>query len=675
MPRFPDRAVSNPSEDRVWFATLPLAIRRELGRLLPEFRSEDMESAAPPDYLQLFEGVALLLEHLTQKQPTILILEDLHWADEMSVRLLAFIGRRLGTWRLLLMVTMREEHLVDAPMLQRTLDELEHEPHVATVALGPLSRRDTTTLVEALAREGTDEAAVASLSEQVWRASEGNPFVVVEAMRSAAYGALSPGLEALPLPDRVGAIIGRQLDRLDERSRELVALASVMGREFEFALLQQVSGLEEEEAAWGVEQLTRRRVLHSVGERLDFTHDRVREVAYGRILAPRRRALHRRVAEALATLHVDLELHHLALGLHYAEGEDWTRAVVHLRRAGLTAIERSANREALACFERALAALAHLPETRESAELTIDIHLDLRNALRQLGERARMGEHLHEAEVLARTLGDQRRLARIATFRADERLITGDYNEAVRLGQGALSIARTLGDRSIEMVAMFSLGRTHAARGEFSDAASWFEQNAALEGDLRYERFGTTSIVSAVSGALLAGALCQLGRFEEAIGHAEVAVRIAEAADHPYTLYNGLFELGLAHVGRGDLTRATRALERSLELCRTWQIAVGTTIVAAALGAAYALAGRVADALPLVPGRCRAVPQSTVSRPAGVHASVRGDDLPPGRTDRRGRQPHARGAGGRPPLRGSGKRGPRSLPRRLRRVAGRRRRG
>ena len=348
-----------------WLETLPLAMRRELGRLLPELGPGDGESAAPPDYLKLFEGVGLLLGHVADRQPTVLILEDLHWADEMSVRLLAFIGRRLQAWRLLLMVTAREEDLVDAPMLQRTLGELEREPHVATVALGPLSRGDTVDLVQALSRPGSDEAAVARLSEQVWRTSGGNPFVVIEAMRAAAQEALSPGLEGLSLPERVRDIIGRQLDRLDERSRELVALASVVGREFEFALLQHVSGLGEEEAARGVEELTRRRVLHSVGERLDFTHDRVREVAYGRILAPRRKVLHRRVAEALATLHAEnLESHHLALGLHYAEGEVWDKAVVHLRRAGARAVERSANREAVACFERALAALAHLPDSR-----------------------------------------------------------------------------------------------------------------------------------------------------------------------------------------------------------------------------------------------------------------------------------------------------------------------
>jgi tetratricopeptide (TPR) repeat protein len=275
-----------------------------------------------------------------------------------------------------------------------------------------------------------------------------------------------------------------------------------------------------------------------------------------------------------------------------------------------------------------------------------------------------MGEHLHEAEGLARTLGDPHRLGWIATFMVSQCLVTGDYDEAVRFGQEALSIARTLGDRAIKVVATTFLGGTHTARGAFADAAAVLERNIALEGDLRHERFGAPVIPSALSGVRLAEVLSEIGRFDEAIAHAEAAVQIAEAADHPLTLYWGVFGLGLAHLRRGDLPRAIRVLEGGLDLCRTWQINILTPFVAATLGAAYALAGRADEGLLAGGGRRRGVPWSPDSQPAGAHSAVRGDDRPRGGADGRGQEPRSRGAGAQPPAGGPGQRGPRPLPRR-----------
>ena len=166
-------------------------------------------------------------------------------------------------------------------------------------------------------------------------------------------------------------------------------------------------------------------------------------MAYGGLLQERRRALHARIVEAIERLSPDrLAEQAERLAHHALRGELWEKAVAYLRQAGLRAMARSAYREAVAHFEQALGALRHLPETRETTELAIDLRLDLRNALLPLGEWARMAEHLHEAEGLARTLGDPRRLGRIATFMVTHCLTTGDYDGAVRFGQEALSHRR-----------------------------------------------------------------------------------------------------------------------------------------------------------------------------------------------------------------------------------------
>src|SRR5262245_23210180 len=556
--------------DGAWMETLPLVTRRELGRLWPEHGPQEGESSGPPDYLKLFAGIGLLIQHLADRQPTVLILEDLHWADEMSVRLLAFLGRRLSPWRLLLLVTARAEDLADAPMLQRTLCELEREPDVATVPLGPLSRDDTLDLVRILSGPGRAEAVAARLREHVWRASGGNPFVVIEAMRAAAHDALSPDLERLPLPERVRDLVGRQLDRVDERHRELVALASVVGREFEFSLLQHVSGLGEDETARGVEELIRRRVLHTVGERLDFTHDRVREVAYSRILGPRRRAFHRRVAEALTTLHAtELGSHHLALGRHYAEAEVWEQAAVHLRRAGRRAVERSANREAAACFESALTALAHLPDSRDTREQALEVRLDLQLLLRQLGETRRALERLREARALAEQLGDDRRLGWVFASMTGDHVQLGELDDALVSGTRALATAQALEDVPLRMAATNYLAQAHFMRGEYDCVVELATGNlAAAEADLGF--YAPYRRVGSLLWLLMS--LAHLGRFAQGEAHAAEAMQMVQLAPQPLNVVVAFGAAGTLRLFKGDWAAARSPLEHCVAVARAESI-------------------------------------------------------------------------------------------------------
>src|SRR5205085_963115 len=156
--------------------------------------------------------------------------------------------------------------------------------------------------------------------------------------------------------------------------------------------------------------------------------------------------------------------------------------------------------------------------------------------------------------------------------------------EALRCGHDALAIAIALGDRSIEVSSLAALGMVHDVRGEFREALDVLEQNVGLlQGDLVYERFGQGTSPSVLSRSYLADVLSQLGRFDEALAHAEEAVRIAEVVDHPFSLSFGLFDLGLAHFRRGETPRATAVLERCLDVCRTSEIVVLTPFVAAAL--------------------------------------------------------------------------------------------
>ena len=353
--------------------------RTELARLLPELGARGHGPPQDPvDYRQLFESVAQLVRHLALPRPVLLILEDLHWADEMSLRLLPFVGRRHQAWPLLVVGTAREEDLAGSPLLRRTLEDLARDQRLDELRLAPLSKEETLTLVRTLAPTASNETVMTGFAEQVWVISEGNPFAVVESVRALPKDPAADPSGKLPVPRRVREAVVRHLEALSERSRDLTTVAAVIGREFDFRLLQRSAGLEEHEAAESLEELVRRRVLHNVGERFDFTHDRIREVAYGRLLRERQRVLHARIASSMETLYADrLGEQVERLAHHAARGELGEKAVVYLRQAGVKAFANSAHSNALAYFTQAGELLARLEPGagRDREELSLRLAL------------------------------------------------------------------------------------------------------------------------------------------------------------------------------------------------------------------------------------------------------------------------------------------------------------
>ena len=268
--------------------------RAALSQILPEVDWPRGATDERLDFLRLFEAITDLVRAGTAGRPLVLILEDLHWADEMSLRLLSYLCRHLRHDSLLVAVTLR-----DAPDAQpgvlRALDELRRAGSMSPLPLHPLSREETAELTSHLVPR---RAAPAGLEDRIWEASRGNPFVIVETLRALADSDAS----ALPVATGVRELIARRLDRLGEMGRRVMAAAAVIGREFEFALVPPVAGIEEERAAEGVEDLVRHRLLREVGSRFELVHDRIRQVVYDDLLAPRRALLHRRAAQALEAL-------------------------------------------------------------------------------------------------------------------------------------------------------------------------------------------------------------------------------------------------------------------------------------------------------------------------------------------------------------------------------------
>ncbi|MGH7789231.1 MAG: hypothetical protein ACRERC_20345, partial [Candidatus Binatia bacterium] len=353
-------------------------------------------------------------------------------------------------------------------------------------------------------------------------------------------------------------------------------------------------------AAAGVEELVARRILHVVGERLDFTHDRIREVAYDQLIAPRRSLVHAAVAEAIEALYAsDLEAHCVALGTHWRRAGQWEKAVPYLRQAGLTAARRSAHREAMACFEQALEALQHLPGRRDLLEQAIDLRFALRHSCVAVGALDQIPGHLGAAEAAAEALGDHLRLAWVMVFRTSCDLLLGEKDRALQSGQRAVDLAEVLGEPKLRIAAHLYYGQTCHAVGQYRRAADLMRQSI---GSLESELVGRGDKAAQQIYTRTAGicSLAELGEFAEGLARAEEAIRLAETADRIYGLSHACFGLGFLHLRKGELGRALPVLERGLGLCEAQEVPLLGAALGALLGYAYALSGQPTKGIALL---------------------------------------------------------------------------
>jgi DNA-binding SARP family transcriptional activator len=420
------------------------------------------------DPLRLFEAVAQLLGHLAASGPLLLVLEDLQWADELSLNLLSFISRRVGGWAVMVLVTAREEEAT--PGLARLLRGLDEQGQL-TLRLGRLSRAQTTLLVRALAGSARRPRAQARLDAQVWALSEGNPFMVVETVRAAAERGRTRPSERLPLPDRIRRVVLGRLERLSEGAQRLVAAAAVIGREFEFDLLRRVAGLAERQTAEGVEELVRRGLLRASGELLEFTHDSIRQVAHERLLEPMRRGLHHATAEALEAAHADrLEAVRDRLAHHYAQGQDAPRAVKYLVLSAEAASARYAVTGAVRSLEQALEHARRLPAAERDRPL-VDVSLRLATALSNLGKFAEILKLLQPLRPMVERLADPA-VAGVYHFRlALSQSLLGDHAGARRAARQALADATAAGDAATTAKAHYVLAVEGFTTGGAADGA------------------------------------------------------------------------------------------------------------------------------------------------------------------------------------------------------------
>jgi tetratricopeptide (TPR) repeat protein len=242
-------------------------------------------------------------------------------------------------------------------------------------------------------------------------------------------------------------------------------------------------------------------------------------------------------------------------------------------------------------------------------EQAIDLRFDIRNALQPLGDQDRILEYLSEAEALAASLGDERRLGWVASHLTERYRIRGDTDRAADAGRRALDTAERLGDLAMQVVTNLSLGLLYRTLAEYRRAIEFLRWNIArLHGDLLHERFGLFGLPSVFSRTFSVLCLAELGEFAEGAVLGEESLRLVEAVDQPFSRVYAYLGVGALHLSKGELPQAIDLLENSVAIARATDIPVGFVYAASLLGYSLVLAGRLAEGLPLLQ---EAVDQST----------------------------------------------------------------
>ena len=371
----------------------------------------------------------------SQRDPLVLVFENLQWIDEESRAFLDALMAQLPRSRLLLLMNYR-------PEFEHDWQGREGFTQILLEPLPPPAAR------ELLSTLFGDDRSLAGVQDMLIERSNGNPFFLEEIVSTLAETKaivgepgrwrLAAKADALDVPPTVQAVIAARIDRLPPDEKLLLQQASVIGIDVPLALLEAVTEVPDELARRALRSLQTSSFIHQTNLFPDleyrFRHVLTRDVAYSSLLKDQRRGLHAQAVLAIERLYSDRLPSYLdELANHAVRGELWDKAVTYNRQLGVRAQERASNPEAVSSFEDALSALAHLPPSRETLELEIDLRSAMRPALLQLGRLDEVHTISRQVEQLALELGDQQRLAQAYSYLINYHYLKGETRTDDRL--------------------------------------------------------------------------------------------------------------------------------------------------------------------------------------------------------------------------------------------------
>jgi predicted ATPase len=509
---------------------------------IPEHRYTPLTLSPQRQRQKTLETLVTILLELAERQPVLLIIEDLHWADPTTLALLNLVLDQTPTAAMLVLLTCR-------PHFQPAW---HHRSYITDMTLNHLSQSQVEQIVTGMTHGKTLPHEVLA---QIIEKTDGVPLFVEELTKAIlesghlqvvdGHYALAGALSTLAIPATLQDSLMARLDRL-VTAKAVAQYAAVIGRQFSYALLQAVSQLDEVTLSRELGRLVEAEIVYHRGVppqvTYTFKHPLIQDAAYESLLKSTRQQYHRRIAQVLeAQFPETAETQPELLAHHCTEAGLSARAIVYWQHAGQRALERSANLEAVAHLSKGLELLKTLPDTAERIQQELDVQITLGPALMALkGQGAPEVEQVYiRARALCTQVGETPRLFPVLWGLREFYNARGELQTARELGEQGLALAERQPDSALVLEAHAALAATLFYLGEFALACSHAEQGLALYDPQQHCHLahrGAGQDVGVLCLNHLSASLGYLGYADQAFQRRREMVTLARGLAHPLSL-------------------------------------------------------------------------------------------------------------------------------------------
>jgi DNA-binding SARP family transcriptional activator len=554
---------------------------------------------APDEEQQrLCQGLARCVTRLASVAPLLLVMEDVHWADEATLKALPTLVPEISAGHVLVILTCRTVEARARRVVWEALESLDRALPMLRLRVPPFDRSEAVSLVQRAL--GTDErdAQAVKLGRRLQDKTGGNALYLVESLESLLeQGALSlvdgswrfPAEDlSLPTPVSLRELIGRRLTRLPPGLQAVLEHVAVMGEDVDFPVLAQAMGAEPAKLTDQLRRLDERGFLTETRTGYLFQHDVIRDVVYRGIPAYRRGALHRRAGTALEELRPEKVE---SLALHFERGEVWIKALHWYRQAGDSARAVYAGAEAIRYYDRALEAWAQLPASDK--ELGLHLHRERGRICQDSGWFDQAEADFRAAQSLAEQTGDAASQARILNHLSYLRFQRGDFAEAAEIARQALALGTDAAHEPEIATAWFNQANALRNLGDYQDAIAKYEQAATL-----FERLDDQRRLADCLNRMGA-ALNHVSDFASGRALMERSLAIRRRLDDKMGISYSLINLAASHYYTGRFTQLREVAQEALEIANDIGDPYGQDAALNDLAVAALEQGRAREAIPL----------------------------------------------------------------------------